>query len=133
LSAWLVLDWDQFMVPAGALAGRPIRDSPSTWPAYTGLVRAAVNAAGSIDTILLGVCTPEQLRHWAIDAWLLLDCSDEMRARRLRSLYPDPDVAGVLQDASNYRRLGLPVVDSSDLSPDETASKIADFVAALNW
>jgi hypothetical protein len=32
---------------------------------------------------LLGVCTPNELKDWPIDAWVVLDCTDEERLRRL--------------------------------------------------
>jgi ABC-type glutathione transport system ATPase component len=37
----VVVDWDAFMTPAGALAGRDIRESPDTWPAYRDLIRGS--------------------------------------------------------------------------------------------
>jgi hypothetical protein len=127
----LIIDWDQFMAPAGRLAGRRIREDPSTWPAYADVVRAVVGAAGSVDTILLGVSTPEELGGWPIDAWLLLDCTDEVRSRRLRDARRGADVDGAVRDASSYRALGLPTVDSSERSPYETASRIVELVCAL--
>jgi shikimate kinase len=45
LPAHLVLDWDAFMVPAGALAGREITQHPDTWPAYQQLVGTVLDAA----------------------------------------------------------------------------------------
>ena len=77
-----VLDWDAFMDPAGALAGRPIRTSPRTWPAYRDLVRGVL--APRL-VVLLGVCTPGELSDWPISAWVLLDCADQERRRRLGS------------------------------------------------
>ena len=77
------MDWDAFMVPASALAGRDIKQSPATWPAYRDLVRSVVNALSAVPVVMLGVCTPDELEGWPIDAWVLLDCSDEERRSRL--------------------------------------------------
>jgi Mg-chelatase subunit ChlI len=38
----VVLDWDAFMAPAAALAGRENTQHPDTWPPYRQLVRVAV-------------------------------------------------------------------------------------------
>jgi shikimate kinase len=45
LPTHVVLDWDAFMMPATALAGRDIRQNPETWPSYRELMRA-VGAQG---------------------------------------------------------------------------------------
>jgi shikimate kinase len=49
-----VLDWDAFMGPAAALAGREIPQHPETWSAYRELVRAVINAVAHRPVVLLG-------------------------------------------------------------------------------
>jgi len=83
LPAHVVLDWDSFMSPAAALAGRDIRQHPETWPAYRQLVHAIVGVVAHLPVVLFTVCTPGELRGWPIDAWLLLDCTDQERRSRL--------------------------------------------------
>jgi hypothetical protein len=127
----LIIDWDDLMEPASALAGCEIREDPTTWSAYAALVRSVLEAAASLDSVLLGVCTPEELRDWPIDTWLLMDCRDEVRTHRLSTHGRGPDIACALDDARSYRRLGLRVVDTSELSPCETGSELAKLISPL--
>ena len=78
-----VLDWDCFMDAAAALAGRDIRQHPETWSAYRQLVRTVLSAVAPLPVVLFTVCTPDELPGWPIDAWLLVDCTDQEGRRRL--------------------------------------------------
>jgi GrpB-like predicted nucleotidyltransferase (UPF0157 family) len=122
----IVLDWDSLMTPASELAGRDVRTSPATWPAYRRLVRTVVDALAVMPTAVLGVCTPDELEDWPIDAWMLLDCTDEERARRLSSRATEVEAA--LADAARYRTLGLPVIDTTDRRPEDVALELADLL-----
>jgi shikimate kinase len=64
LPAHITVDWDDFMEPAAALAGRDIRQNPDTWPAYRQLVRAVLNTMACRPVVLLGVGTPAELHDW---------------------------------------------------------------------
>lgn len=123
LPSQVVMDWDDLMEPASALARKDIRTAPETWPAYRSLVRAVVELAG-VPVVLLGVCTPTELDGWPIERWLLLDCDDDERRRRLagRPL----DIEEAIADAAHYRVLGLETIDSTGLSP----TSVADLIAA---
>lgn len=122
-----VVDWDAFMEPAGALAGCAIRENPPTWPAYRQLVRTVLDVLPR-PIVLLGVCTPAELPGWPIDVWVVLDCSDEERTRRLGQRADTCTVREAIQDAREYRSLGLPVVDSTSRTPDEVAGDLVRFV-----
>jgi hypothetical protein len=74
-----VLDWDAFIGPAAALAGREIPGNPETWPAYRELVHAVIGSIAHLPVVLLGVCTPDELKDWPVDAWVLLDCTEQER------------------------------------------------------
>ena len=125
----VVLDWDDFMDAACDLAATDVRREPALWPAYRRLVRDAVEAAGAARVVLLGVCTPDELPGWPIDAWVLLDCSDEERRRRLAAREQDEDdVASAMQDAAAYRALGMRALDTTDLSTTECAAAVAALV-----
>jgi hypothetical protein len=124
----VVLDWDDFMAPASALAGVDVRRSPSAWSAYGELIRAAVEGAGAGRCIVLGVCTPQELVDWPIDGWLLLDCTDDERARRLADR--PADLAAALEDARAYRSLGLPTVDTTGRRLPEVAQLVATWIEA---
>lgn len=119
----VVLDWDDLMAPASALAGVDVRTSASMWPAYRELVRVAVETTGPQRCVVLGVCTPEELPGWPIDQWMLLDCDDAERARRLADR--PRDVQSAIADAAAYRRLGLLVVETTG----RTLAEVAAFIA----
>jgi energy-coupling factor transporter ATP-binding protein EcfA2 len=107
------LDWDAFMEPAAALAGREIPDNPETWPAYRELVHAVIGSMAHLPVVLLGVCTPE-LNDWPIDAWVFLDCTDQERQQRL-GRHADPQrLADAIRDGREYRH-GVNVSDQPPL------------------
>lgn len=123
----VVLDWDAFMAPAAALAGRDVRQHRDTWPAYRQLVRAVMDAVAHLPVVLLGGCTPDQLRDWPIETWVVLDCRDQERRRRLGHHAEPGLVREAITDAGEYRSLGLPVIDTTGRSPAEVASVLARF------
>jgi energy-coupling factor transporter ATP-binding protein EcfA2 len=123
-----VLDWDAFMQTATALAGREIRQNPETWAAYRELVGAVVARLAHLPVVLLGVCTPAELRDWPIDAWVLLDCADRERQRRLGQHVQPDRLREALLDAREYRSLGLPLIDTTGRLPSAVAADLAEFV-----
>jgi hypothetical protein len=123
----VVLDWDAFMPAAEALAGRDIRTAPDLWNAYGQLVRSVVVALHPLPTVLLGVCTPDELADWPAARWVLLDCDDAERRRRLDGRSAR-DVDDAVADGREYRRLGLPAVDTSSRTVETVAVELASFV-----
>ena len=128
LPAHAVLDWDAFMVPAAALAGREISQYPETWPAYRELVRVVITSIARLPAVLLGVCTPDELESWPIGAWVLLDCTDQERRRRLDQRADPEQVQDAIRDGREYRLLGLPVIDTTGRTPAEVAAELARFI-----
>lgn len=128
LPAHAVLDWDSFMEPATALAGRNIRQHPETWPAYRQLVRTVVSAVAYLPVVLFTVCMPDELPGWPIGAWLLLDCSDRERRRRLTQQARPEWPEDALRDAQQYRTLGLRAIDTTNCAPEDAARAIAQLV-----
>jgi hypothetical protein len=124
----VVLDWDAFMGPAEALAGVAIPQAPQTWANYESLVRTIVEQICPINIILLGVCTPRQLRRWPDGGWLVLDCADVERRTRLARRGHSGATTGAVADAAVYRSLGLPIVDSTGLEPREVAEAMVDII-----
>jgi hypothetical protein len=124
----VVLDWDAFMGPAQALAGVAIRQAPQTWAGYQRLVRTIVDQVWPVNTVLLGVCTPQQLSDWPNGEWLLLDCADDERRTRLAPRGNPAETEEAVVDAAWYRSLGLPALDSTDLEPREVAKAIARMI-----
>jgi hypothetical protein len=128
LPSYAVVDWNDFMTPAAALAGRDISEHPDTWPAYRDLVRAVLDDMAHLPVVLLGVCTPDELRGWPIAWWILLDCTDQERQRRLHRDARSRDLPGAVRDAQEYRSLGLPVIDTTARTPGEVAADLARLV-----
>jgi cytidylate kinase len=128
LSTHVVLDWDAFMDVATNLSGRDVRRNPDTWPSYRNLVRAIVESIQPHPMLLLGVCTPGELADWPIDDAVLLDCSDEQRKRRL-SGRSRAEISDAVSDGRQYRALGLPVIDTTHLTPQEAATALAELIA----
>jgi hypothetical protein len=128
LPTHVVLDWDAFMVPAAALAGREIRQSPGTWPAYRQLVRTVLGSVRRLPVVMLGVCTPAELSGWPIDAWAVLDCADQERLERLADRSGPEYAAEAVAYAREYRSLGLPIIDTTGLTPHRAATELANFV-----
>jgi broad-specificity NMP kinase len=124
----VILDWDAFMGPASELARRDVTRSPTTWPAYRRLIRLVVESVPPAPCVLLGVCTPDELDGWPIDAWVLLDCSDEERRDRLAGRLESAAVAEAIADATSYRALGLPTIDTSSRAPEQVAEAVARYV-----
>ena len=118
-----MVDWDSLIDVAGGLAGTDVRSSPRTWPAYRDLVRAVVAALDPLPIVLFTVCTPDELNGWPIDKWLLLDCDDSVRRTRLRNR-PAAEVQDALDDAAEYRRLGMTTIDTTNKSLDEVVAAI---------
>ena len=126
----VILDWDALMEPAGLLAGCDISDTEATWSPYAALVRRAVEIADPARVILLGVCTPGELSDWPDGQWLLLDCSDSERTRRLtRRGEEDAAIGSALSDAAEYRSLGLETLDTTSLTAEQTAEAIVSILA----
>ena len=126
-----MLDWEAFTVPATARVGREIRQHPETWCAYRELVRAVITTMARLPVVLLGVCTPAEVHGWPIDAWVLLDCADDERRRRL-GLHARPDhVQDAVRDGREYRLLGLPVIDSTGRTPAAVVAVLVQFVRRL--
>jgi hypothetical protein len=132
LAGHLVVDWDFLMEPAGQLIGRSIRTDRSAWPFYDALVRAVLEQVNDVPVVLLGVRTPDELQGWPIGAWILLDCSDDVRVTRLGERLGASDIAEAIEDGQSYRKLGLPVIDSTSRTIDEVAEDLTSLIVHLD-
>ena len=119
-----VLDWDDFMPAVSGLSGRDVRVTPDLWAPYAELLRSIVTALGNLPVLLFGVCTPDELADWPEARWVLLDCDDVERRRRLSARAPH-EVDQALADAEAYRRLGLDAVDTTHRSVEQVADAVA--------
>ncbi len=132
LPGWALLDWDWLMPPVRALVGRSVRKHPELWDPYSELVRSVVTSLGSVPVLLVTVCTPDELDHvhggWPAGDWLLVDCDDEERVRRLRARgEQEGGVADAVADAAAYRSLGLPCIDTTGRDVASVADAVADW------
>lgn len=132
LTGWAVLDWDWLMPRVRDLVGRSVRRNPDLWDAYGELVRSVVVSLSSVPLLLTTVCTPDELDHvqrgWPEGDWLLVDCDDEERVRRLRARgESETGVSDAVADAAAYRSLGLPCVQTSGRAIAEVADSIAEW------
>jgi broad-specificity NMP kinase len=128
LPSYVIVDWDAYMDAASELAERDVRRSPNRWAAYRRLVRAIVETIYPSSLVMLGVCTPDELEGWPIDAWILLDCSDEERQHRLSVILESAEVNEALADAARYRALDLPIIDTTHKTPQAVAAELADII-----
>lgn len=75
---------------------------------------------------------PGELKDWPIDAWVLLDCADQERQRRLgENTDPQRQAVGI-RDGREYRKLGLPVIDTTGRAPAAVASELVALVQSLH-
>ena len=124
----IVIDWDAFMDQASDLYGADVRRSPVAWRPYRDLVHRVVAEIAPRSVVVLGPCTPEELPQWSIGQWLLLDCDDHERARRLGADMPPAAIADALRDAATYRSLGMAQVNSTGVSAEETAKRLVSAI-----
>jgi broad-specificity NMP kinase len=127
LRGYAVIDWDDFMPAVQTLAGRDVKTSRAMWAPYRELLRAVVASLDSVPTVVLGVCTPDELAGWPSARWILLDCADEERRRRLTGR-PSSEIEDAIADAGNYRRLGLPALDTSGSAVEEIVNELATMI-----
>jgi len=126
LPDWIVIDWDELMLPAERLAGFPIRDSEALWKPYEALMKSVTEMLAPNPVLLLGVCTPAQLAEWPISGWTVLDVDDGERAVRLRRRgEPSHAIHEANSDAAEYRALGLRTIDVTTLTLEDAANAIA--------
>jgi hypothetical protein len=133
LGGVVVLDMDEFLEPAGVLAGADLHVAAEHWPAYGELCQRLVGAvvASGVDCLLLTPLEPDEVGpRFAGARWAVLDCADGMRRQRLARRPMDPaGIEDALRDAAWLRTLGLPVLSSAGTVAD-TGRAVADWVRA---
>ncbi len=140
-SRFVVLDIDWLADAASELAGRSIYSDPSTWPAYNRLWSQVLNAIARSGNQPIFFCpnTPNDLEaleraDWCRSvSWLLLDCSDEVRTKRLeaRSDWTEARKTESLADAAELRGLIDRSIDTGVFGPGEVAVKIIRWAEAI--
>src|SRR5262249_27985119 len=112
--------------------GSGSRRTPGPCPPSGASVHAFIGTPAHLPVVLLGVCTPDELKDWPIDAWVLLDCTDKERQRRLSRHASPQRLADAIRDGHHYRQLGLPAIDTTGLTPIAVAAELARFIQSLH-
>ena len=132
----VTFDVDWLLDAAGALSGgRPIA-WPAFWEAWLAVAHGV--AQSGKPTVLLGSLMPPldglASRRWVGDIhYLLLDCTDDLRHDRIESRPPWRQHDIEKQTAfANWLRSQIPDrVDTSDKTPEDTATAVASWVTAV--
>jgi hypothetical protein len=127
-------DVDWLLDAAGGLS----RGEPIDWPSFRAAWLAVAHgvAQTGMPTVLLGPFMPEQLdelpsRQWIGDIhWLVLDCSDDTRRRRIeqRPIWRARDVDEQTKFGQWLRANIDDRIDTEDLRPEQTADAVAQWV-----
>jgi hypothetical protein len=133
----MAYDVDWLATPASGLAGRSVHTDRDTWPAYGRLWIEVLHAAfrnGRVPVLFAPFderdVAASGLPEWAGDvAWLLLDCSDDVRAARLRARGWDrARVTEAIADAVELRRRVPDRIDTGLRTAEEVARAVAAWV-----
>jgi AAA domain len=127
LDDWVVLDADALLDGATARDGSDAHTAPDRGPRADELLLAVTLDVlrSEVGCVVLGARGPEELRAWPVHRWLLLDCDDAERGRRLVDAGRSDDRDGALRDAARYRTQGLQTVDATTSAPSVVAEELA--------
>jgi broad-specificity NMP kinase len=138
-SVLVVLDMDE-LLSDGALLGVAIRteDAVDRWPEYNALWSRVLSLVlrSRVPVLFLCPLLPAELVPAPADActsWLLLDCSDERRRRRLAARGWSPAaVESAVEDGRQARAVISAQVSTDDDRPDQTAAAIMRWVSTCS-
>lgn len=130
----VIYDMDE-LLEDGRLLRMLIADESARadWPAYNRLWSRliAIPRRSDVPVVFLTPCFPDEFEPPEPARWLLLDCSDDERRRRLCGRGWDPDrIADALDDARRAREVINEVV-STDGEPVAVADRVADRIRQL--
>jgi broad-specificity NMP kinase len=125
----VIADMDE-LLDDGSILGIAITDPDAAphWPAYNALWRRIVQLVRRSGPSVLLLCplAPDELP--GADAWLHLDCQDDVRRKRLAARgWTDGQIDEALADAADLRR-DIPRSVLNDGSPAEGARQILAWV-----
>ena len=132
-----VFDIDWLLEASSDLAARDIRVDPATWPPYNRLWFEVLHASykNGRTPVLFAPLDPGDVEKAGLPSWcsgvewLLLDCDDAVRCRRLqqRAGWDEGRIAAALEDAAALREAVGLRVDTASLSPAEAARAVFDW------
>lgn len=127
-------DIDWLIEPVAALAGRDIHTDPTTWPPYNRLWFEVLHTAykNGQTPVWFAPLDPGDVDKAGLPAWcdrtewLLLDCDDAVRRRRLqqRDGWDERRINEAVEDGAALRAGIERIVDTASLSPIETAQAV---------
>lgn len=127
----VVFDLDWLHESAGELARTPIYSDASTWPAYNKLwfaVLAAVAKNSKKPVLFCPLDKADLDDSFPAVKWLLLDCDDAERRRRLAKRgWDEMRVLEALEDARDLREQISTRVDTVASDPVEVARKVLEW------
>ena len=135
---YLIFDMDNLLEPASTLTRTDIRTDTQRWPAYRKLwleflKQVAQNRRlpvlfGPLDkSDLSGLCDGLELHY------LLLDCSDNIRQRRLQQReWTEAQITEALEDAKLLRSEIDLQFDTGSSSPEQIADNLDKWLKTLN-
>lgn len=137
-SPYMAFDIDWLTIPASHLARSDIIVDPTTWPAYTAVwfeMLHAIHKNGKVPIFFAPIDTHDLATYgqpaWcARIEWLLLDCDDALRQRRLRRRvgWTAAMITDALTDAQALRTQVSNRIDTGVHTPDAVAQAILEWV-----
>ncbi len=130
----IVFDIDWLSDSASSLAGRSIYTDASTWEPYRKLwfeILKGISLNHQVTVLFAPISKQdiEGLVDKATISWLLLDCSDNERIKRLEQRRWSQDkIQEALNDANELRQEVSDVIDTSNKTPEEVAKKILEWL-----
>lgn len=132
------LDMDSLLESASTLSQKDVRVASETWPPYNRMwfeILGGIEKCG-INAILFGPIGPndiDDLPAWCAGIrWFLLDCSDDVRRKRLSGRgWSEEAIRGAIADAEELRSSGIEqVLDTSVMSPPEVIEKLSTWMGS---
>ncbi|MBO6564390.1 MAG: hypothetical protein JJ956_06585 [Pseudomonadales bacterium] len=133
-SEYLVLDIDWLIDSSSELSEKNLYTDSSAWPAYGRMWFDVLRSIcrNSIQPLFFCPNSPSDIEEfgkptWCTEIhWLLLDCSDAVRSKRLseRQDWGAERRREALADAAELRQSVSRIVDTSDITSSEVASKV---------
>ena len=141
-SPYVAFDIDWLGVPASELAGKDIFFDPSMWRPYGAVwleVLHAIHKNGKVP-VFFAPTSPRDIAQdgqptWCREvAWLLLDCDDATRRRRLlqRPGWTAAMIEEAIEDAHELRHSVALHIDTAIIEPQAVARTVHAWVAGTN-
>ncbi|MGR5503754.1 AAA family ATPase [Vibrio sp. DNB22_10_4] len=135
-SNFVFLDIDLIADSASKLAKSSIYTDPSTWEPYGRIWFDLLKSLAQNGKSPVWFCpnTPQDLQSqdtsfFSAIEWLLLDCDDETRVKRLSVRnWNESKINESLADAQELRELNLATINTTDLTPVSVANEITKWL-----